>query len=154
MGFDARLQFLHPSDAVRALLWATREELPGTYNVAADDIVTLSQAIRMMGRPSVSVPQVAAPTMAGLIRQARLGDFSADMVDALTYGRAMATDRFARATAGIDGTGFVPAYTSRQCVEEFVGVSRPGLLDPVRVSSALDTIEGALSVPTSGSGHG
>jgi UDP-glucose 4-epimerase len=154
MGFDARLQFLHPSDAVRALLWATREELPGTYNVAADDIVTLSQAIRMMGRPSLSVPQFAAPTMAGLIRQARLGDFSADMVDALTYGRAMATDRFARATVAIDGTGFVPAYTSRQCVEEFVGVSRPGLLDPVRVTAALDTIEDALSVRTAGAGHG
>ena len=146
MGFDARLQFLHPTDAVDALLWATREELPGTFNVAAADVITLTQAIRMMGRPSIGVPQFAAPSVAGLIRQARLGDFSSDMVDALTYGRAMATTRFAAATTEIDGIGFQPKYTSRQALQEFVGVSRPGLLDPVRVSSALDQIETALSV--------
>ena len=33
MGFDARLQFLHPTDAVAGLLAATRDDLPGTYNV-------------------------------------------------------------------------------------------------------------------------
>ncbi len=146
MGFDARLQFLHPTDAVEALLWAAREELPGTFNVAAPDVITLTQAIRMMGRPSIGVPQFAAPSVAGLIRQARLGDFSSDMVDALTYGRAMATTRFAAATTEIDGRGFQPKYTSRQALQEFVGVSRPGLLDPARVSSALDQIESALSV--------
>jgi UDP-glucose 4-epimerase len=146
MGFDARLQFLHPTDAVEALLWATREDIPGTYNVAADDIVALSQAIRMMGRPSIGVPHFAAPTAAGLIRQARLGDFSADMVDALTYGRAMATDRFAAATAAIDAVGFHPSYTTRQALEEFVGVSRPGLLAPDQVSAALDKVQTALSV--------
>ncbi len=32
MGFDARLQFLHPTDAVAGLLAATRNDLPGTYN--------------------------------------------------------------------------------------------------------------------------
>jgi UDP-glucose 4-epimerase len=146
MGFDARLQFLHPTDAVAALLWATREHLPGTYNVAASDIVTLTQAIRMMGRPTLQVPQFAAPGVAGLIRQARLGDFSSDMVDALTYGRAMATDRFARATAQVDGVGFAPAYSSRSCVEEFVGVSRSGLLDPGQLSAALDKIEKTVSL--------
>ena len=49
MGFDARLQFLHPTDAVAALLAATRQDLPGTYNVGADDVVTLSQALRHDG---------------------------------------------------------------------------------------------------------
>ena len=64
MGFDARLQFLHPTDAVAALLQVTRNDLPGTYNVGADDIVVLSQALRMMGRPSFGVPQAMAPLMA------------------------------------------------------------------------------------------
>ena len=35
MGFDARLQFLHPSDAVDAVLLVTRSDVPGTFNVAA-----------------------------------------------------------------------------------------------------------------------
>src|SRR5918994_1262056 len=91
MGFDARLQFLHPSDAIDALLLVTHRDVPGTYNVAAPDIVTLTQALRKMGRPAIGVPRATAPFVATLIRQARLVDFSADQVDALTYGRAMDT---------------------------------------------------------------
>src|SRR5215204_4106316 len=82
-GFDARLQFLHPSDAVDALLLVTRRDVPGTFNVAAPDVITLSQALRKMGRPAVGVPRAAAPWASMLMRQARLVDFSADQIDAL-----------------------------------------------------------------------
>ena len=61
MGFDARLQFLHPTDAVGALLAVTRDDHPGTYNVGAPDIVSLTQALRLMGRPTVGVPLELAP---------------------------------------------------------------------------------------------
>src|SRR5215218_3130441 len=94
MGFDARLQFLHPSDAVDALVVVTAQDLAGTFNVAADDMVTLSQALRMMGRPTVGVPQPLAPVLATFGRQARLLDFSTDQIDALTYGRGMDTSQF------------------------------------------------------------
>ena len=80
MGFDARLQFLHPTDAVAGLLAATRNDLPGTYNLGAEDLLTLSQALAMMGRPSFGVPQAFAPLVAAMIRQARLGDFSTDHI--------------------------------------------------------------------------
>jgi UDP-glucose 4-epimerase len=133
MGFDARLQFLHPSDAVDALLLVTRRDVPGTFNVAAADVVTLSQALRKMGRPTVGVPKAAAPLVATLVRQARLVDFSADQIDALTYGRAMDTSRFT------SQTGFVPRFTSLDALQEFVGVSELGLLSSERVDSALET---------------
>ena len=138
MGFDARLQFLHPSDAVAALLLATRRDVPGTFNVAAADIVTLSQALRKMGRPSVLVPQPAAPLVATLVRQARLVDFSTDQIDALTYGRAMDTSRFTAET------GFVPQYSSRAALEEFVNAARPGLFSPERVDGALAAVSQLL----------
>lgn len=155
MGFDARLQFLHPSDAVEALLRVTRSDIPGTFNVAADDIVTLTQALRMMGRPSIGVPQLVAPSVAGLIRQARLGDFSADQIDALTYGRAMDTTRFAAATEEVDGYPYQPRYSSRAALEEFVQVSRPGLLAPERIGSLLDRVSVMLnSGPGLGAGRG
>src|SRR5215218_1207970 len=67
MGFDARLQFLHPSDAVAALLLVTNRDFPGTFNVGATDIVTLTQALHKMGRPAVGVPQAAAPLAATLV---------------------------------------------------------------------------------------
>jgi UDP-glucose 4-epimerase len=132
MGFDARLQFLHPSDAIDALLLVTRRDVPGTFNVAAPDVVALSQVLRKMGRPTVGVPRAAAPLVATLARQARLVDFSADQIDALTYGRGMDTSRFT------SQTGFVPRFTSLAAVEEFVGVSQLGLLSPERVDSALE----------------
>ena len=138
MGFDARLQFLHPSDAVAALLLATDHAVPGTFNVAAADIVTLAQALRKMGRPSVGVPHSAAPLVATLVRQARLVDFTADQIDALTYGRAMDTSRFAAET------GFVPQFSSLAALEEFVNAARPGLLSPERVDSALAAVSRVL----------
>jgi UDP-glucose 4-epimerase len=132
MGFDARLQFLHPSDAVDALLLVTRHDVPGTFNVGAPDVVTLSQALRKMGRPAVGVPRAAAPLVATLVRQARLVDFSADQIDALTYGRGMDTSRFTAQT------GFVPKFTSRAALQEFVNASQVGLLSPKRVDTALE----------------
>ena len=120
MGFDARLQFLHPTDAVGALLAVTRDDHPGTYNVGAPDIVSLTQALRLMGRPTAGVPLELAPLLAGMLRQARLGDWSSDQIAALTYGRAMDTTRF------VTATGLKPRFTSRAALEEFVGVSSPG----------------------------
>ena len=131
MGFDARLQFLHPDDAVNALLLVTRQEVPGTYNVAAPDIVTLSQALAMLGRPSVGVPQPLAPVVAAALRQARISDYSADQINALTYGRGMDTSRFTAAA------GFTPAYTSRSALAEFATSAPAGLLSPRRVDEAL-----------------
>jgi UDP-glucose 4-epimerase len=134
MGFDARLQFLHPNDAVAALLLATSRDVPGTFNVGAADIVTLSQALRKMGRPSVLVPQSAAPLVATLVRQARLVDFSTDQIDTLTYGRAMDTSRFTAET------GFVPQYSSLAALNEFVSAAKPGLLTAERVDGALAAV--------------
>ncbi len=140
LGFDARLQFLHPSDAVAALSRVTRDDVPGTFNVAADDIVTLSQALRMMGRPTVGVPQTLAPALAGLVRQARLIDFTADQIDALTYGRGMDTSRF------VGATGLRPTFTSRAALAEFVAASRPGLLSAEHVEPLLDSLLEHLAI--------
>src|SRR4029453_6290780 len=87
LGFDARLQFLHPSDAIDALLLVTHRDVPGTYNVAAPDIVTLTQALRKMGRPAIGVPRATAPFVAALVRQARLGGFSRRQLCRVDSGR-------------------------------------------------------------------
>jgi UDP-glucose 4-epimerase len=116
--------------------------VPGTFNVAAPDIVTLSQALRKMGRPTLGVPRAAAPLVANVVTQARLVDFSADQVDALTYGRAMDTSRFA------SQTGFVPRFTSLAALEQFVGVSKVGMLNPERVDGALEAVRRVLGSAT------
>jgi UDP-glucose 4-epimerase len=141
MGFDARLQFLHPADAVSALVLVTERDVAGTFNVAADDVITLSQALRMMGRPAVGVVPPLAPLIATMGRRARLLDFSKDQIAALTYGRAMDTTRFGTET------GFVPSHTSRQALEEFVAAAGPGLLSRNRVDAVLDRLTHGVAAP-------
>jgi UDP-glucose 4-epimerase len=146
MGFDARLQFLHPSDAVAALLLVTDRDVSGTFNVGAADIVTLTQALHKMERPTIGVPQPATPLVATLVRRARLVDFSADQIDALTYGRAMDTSHFTTET------GFVPKFSSVAALEEFVSAAKPGLLNPERVDIALDAASRLLRTAGARSG--
>ncbi len=59
LGYDARVQLLHEEDALAVLERATTEELPGVFNVAADGVLLLSQAIRRAGR--VAGPGARAP---------------------------------------------------------------------------------------------
>ena len=132
LGFDARLQLLHPDDAVRALELVVREDLPGTFNVAAPDVVTLSQAVRRMGRPTVGV-RGSAPLVASLFRSGRAADLSTDQIDALTYGRVMDTSRFTAA-------GFVCGRSTADALAEFVAASRPGLLSAERVEGVASAV--------------
>ena len=145
LGFDARLQLLHPDDAVTALEHGVRDDVPGTFNVAAADVVTLGQALRRMGRPTIGVPQAGAPLVASLFRGWRAADFSADQIDALTYGRVMDTSRFR-------ATGWTPAYSTADALAEFVEASRPGLLAADRVESVLGAVN-RLVRPEQGAGR-
>ena len=131
LGFDARLQFLHPDDAVAALRLVTEQDVPGTYNVAADDVVTLSQALGLLGRPSVGVVQQAMPTVLPTMRRLGVVGFTRDELDALTHGRVMDVARFTAAS------GFTPAHTSAGALAEFVASAPPGLLGADRVEAGL-----------------
>jgi UDP-glucose 4-epimerase len=111
-------------------------------------MVTLSQALRMMGRPTVGVPQPLAPILASIGHQARLLDFSTDQINALTYGRGMDTSRFRKAT------GFSPAYTSKQALTEFVSATAPGVLSRDRVDALLDRLRRAVNTSAADTGRG
>ena len=58
LGFDPRLQFLHEVDLMRVLSHAATIGVPGTFNVAGDGLLTLSQAVRRLGTPSIAMPQL------------------------------------------------------------------------------------------------
>lgn len=127
LGYDARLQFLHESDVLDVLRHATLAGVHGTFNVAGDGIVTLSQAIRRTGKPSVLMPGFAAATAGSLMRQTKLVDFSAEQVQFLTYGRGVDT------TACAQVLGFTPAYTSAEAFADFVESLPAGLTAPSRL---------------------
>jgi len=141
MGYDARLQFLHPSDAVAALEVMARSDLPGTFNVAAPDVITLRQALAVLDRPALPVPDRLALSVALVGRRTGQVDMTPDRIDAITYGRCMDTSRFA------DATGFVPQYSSRAALEDFAAQLRPGRFRVPRIGDVGGWLATTLRQP-------
>ncbi|HET6989077.1 MAG TPA: NAD-dependent epimerase/dehydratase family protein [Kribbella sp.] len=135
-GYDARLQFLHEDDGVDAIRHATVNDLPGTFNLAGDGVLSLSQAIRRLGRPTLRLPSFTAATTAAVVRRARLADFSPDQITFLTYGRAVDTTRMRTEF------GFEPGYTTAAAFDDFRGSLGPGAV--TRASGLLTAGLGAL----------
>lgn len=130
LGFDARLQFTHEDDLLEALRLATVQDVPGTFNVAGDRILMLSQAIRRMGRPSVPIPAFAVSTFGQAFRATRLADFTPEQLSFLTYGRGVDTTRMR------EELGFKPTYTTPEAFNTFAAAHEPGMMSADRVRRA------------------
>jgi UDP-glucose 4-epimerase len=143
LGFNPRLQFLHEQDALDVLEHAAVSEVTGTFNVAGDGILTLNQAVRRLGRPSLPLPGFAVPTFGSAIRQTRRADFSPEQVAFLTYGRGLDTTRMRSML------GFEPAFTTAEAFADFASALSPGIFGAERVQATESALVGAL---TSGRG--
>lgn len=132
LGFDARMQLLHEEDGLAVMERAAVEELPGVYNVAADGVLLLSQAIRRAGKVAVPVPP--GPIVGGvgrLLRGARLVDFSPEQIRFLTYGRVVDTTRLK------EHFGFRPRWTTVQAFDDYVrGQALRPTLGAARIEAA------------------
>jgi UDP-glucose 4-epimerase len=112
LGFDPRLQFIHEDDGLAALQRAVSERRKGTFNIAGDGVLLLSQAIRRTGRRSVALPGIVFPFV-GRSMSRGLADFSPESVRYLTYGRGLDT------SAMRSRLGFEPSWTSERAFTEF-----------------------------------
>ena len=103
---------LRPAAAVRARDRPARgcsptrstREVPGTFNVAGDGVMLLSQAVRRLRKPTVALPRPAVGGLASLLKSARMADFSPEQLGFLTFGRGIDTTRMrdrARLRAGV-----------------------------------------------------
>jgi len=144
LGFNPRLQFVHEQDALDVLQHATVSETTGTFNIAGDGVITLAQAVRRLGRPSLPLPGFAVPAFGSAIRQTRVADFSPEQVAFLTFGRGLDTTRMR------EMLGFEPGYTTAQAFADFADSVSPGLLAHDRVRATEKALVGAL---TSGGGQ-
>lgn len=138
-GFDPRMQLVHESDGMEVLRRAVVEDHRGTFNVAADGVILLSQAIRRAGRTSVPLPSLAVTTVGSLFRRSGLVDFSPEQLQFLLYGRGVDTSRLG------EDFGYTASYTSVEAFDDFVTGSglRP-VVDPVRVEAAGDAVLGLV----------
>ena len=119
LGFDPRLQFLHENDLMRVLTDAVVGEPHGTFNVAGDGTLVLSQAIRRMGRVGVPMPGFAVGGLGSALKRARMADFSPEQIAFLTFGRVLDTSRM-RADLG-----FEPEYDTASAFADFARSVRP-----------------------------
>jgi UDP-glucose 4-epimerase len=108
-GFDPRLQFVHEDDVVHALEHAAFHSAPGVYNVAADGVLSLSEATSLLGKlPAPILPPFGTGVLVRPLR--RLGFRIPDeMLNQLRFGRGVDNRLF-------KATGFVYGYTSRESV--------------------------------------
>jgi UDP-glucose 4-epimerase len=151
-GFDPRLQFLHQDDLLGVLRHAVTAGPAGTFNVAGEGVLMLSQAIRRLQRPSVALPPFAVGGLGSALRSARLADFSPEQLSFLTYGRGIDTTRMR------EQLGFEPQWSTAEAFADFcrsttsADVPRQGyavravdaasrLVDPVSVETA-ELVEG------------
>lgn len=115
LGFDPRLQFVHEDDGVEVLRRMTVEDHPGTYNVAGDGVLLLSQALRRAGRLTVPLPAPYLQALGDVGRRlAGLSGFSPELLRWLTYGRVLDTTRLERELT------WRPKYSTDAALTEFV----------------------------------
>jgi UDP-glucose 4-epimerase len=130
LGYDARVQLLHEEDALAVLQRAVNHELPGVFNVGADGVLLLSQAIRRAGRLPLPVPSLGVGPVSRLFRNAGLVDFSPEQMRFLNFGRVVDTRKLRTEF------GFTPRWTTTQAFDDFVsGRGLRPLIDPQRVAA-------------------
>ena len=139
LGFNPRLQFVHEIDALDVLTHATVADPTGTFNVAGDGVLTMAQAVRRLGRPSLALPSFAISSFGSAVRQTRVADFSPEQVAYLTFGRGIDTTRMRSVL------GFLPAYTSEEAFADFARSVSPGVINPERIRRTETAVLGALS---------
>jgi UDP-glucose 4-epimerase len=132
IGFDPRLQFVHEDDLLACLRRCTIEDHPGTYNVAGDGVITLSQAARRTGKPTVPMTSSMLSVVGGWGRRTRLLDFSPEQVSFLAYGRGIDTTHLR------ERVGYLPRWTTPATFEDFVRAR--GVHGPIG-SRRLESVE-------------
>jgi UDP-glucose 4-epimerase len=133
LGFDARLQFLHENDMLRALHHAVVSDVTGTFNLAGDGVLMLSQAIRRLQRASVPMPGFAVGGLGSVLRSARVADFSPEQIGFLTYGRGVDTTRMREIF------GFEPEFTTAEAFADFASLLPPTGGHADRVLAGLES---------------
>ena len=147
LGYDPRLQFLHEHDALevltRAVAWsgagaegsAQGAALgPGTFNVAGEGVLLLSQAARRLGRPTLPLARPLTPWLGSALRAAGVPGLSAEQFALLTHGRVVRTARLRAALGG------PLEYTTAEALADFAA-AHGGPLTPEVVTRAVDRVE-------------
>jgi UDP-glucose 4-epimerase len=111
LGFDPRYQFVHEDDVVHALEHAVKHRVPGTYNVAGDGVLALSEVAGLLGKPYAPVLSPWGTGIAAAIAR-RIGvEIPPEALEQMRFGRGVDNRRYKAA-------GFVYKHTSKETAEK------------------------------------
>ncbi|MFS3129788.1 NAD-dependent epimerase/dehydratase family protein [Nocardioides sp. Bht2] len=147
-GFDPRLQFLHHDDLIGVLQHAVNQDIPGTFNVAGDGVIMLSQATRRLGRASVPLPPFALGGLGTALRRGGVVEFSPEQQAFLTYGRGIDTTRMRTEL------GFEPRFSTAEVIGDFAASLPPGPRTPGRLTSPDTMLAGVSAALSRGAARG
>ncbi|WP_415951331.1 NAD-dependent epimerase/dehydratase family protein [Streptomyces sp. KLOTTS4A1] len=144
-GYDPRLQFVHEDDVIEVLRLASHDAArgtlnSGTFNIAGDGVLLLSQCSRRLGRPTVPVLLPAVTWAGTALRTMGLTDFSPEQVRLLTHGRVVSTAQMR------ETLGFRPEYSTAETFADFARSRGAGLLPPEALATAVDRIAERLPI--------
>lgn len=129
LGFDPPVQVVHEEDAAAAVAHVVGGRLDGTYLVAADGTLALTEALRILGRAHAPVlPPWGTGVIAGVLARAGLGG-AHELAGQLRRGRGIDNRR-------LKATGFTYRSTSREALVTAAGVRKrrrvlhPGVAAP------------------------
>lgn len=143
VGFDPRLQFVHEDDAIEVLRLTAgqpRRSTPhsGTFNIAGDGVLLLSQAARRLGRPTLPLFSPSVTWIGSVLRAVGITDFSPEQIRLLTHGRVVDTTQMR------ETLGFWPAYSTAGAFMDYARSRGAGLLPPEALARTVDRIAAAL----------
>lgn len=152
LGYDPRLQFVHEDDVTEVLRLAVGEPRTGalkagTFNIAGEGVLLLSQCARRLGRPTVPMLLPAIRWSRSVLRSVGATDFSPEQLRMLTHGRVVRTEH-AR-----DVLGFTPRHTTEETLAAFARHRGEGLVPPALLAEAVDRFAGLLPRKARGNGY-
>ena len=109
LGFDPRYQFVHEDDVVHALEHAVEARVPGTYNVAGDGVLALSEVAGLLGKPYAPV----------------LPPWGTGLATSVLQAARRAISRPRRSSRCASGAGWTTAATRRPASTTSTRAARP-----------------------------
>lgn len=119
MGYDPLIQFLHPDDALAAVLATLEKKAGGVFNIVPRDTISLLTALHLAEKVTIHVPHPLAYALADLAWATGLGEAPGGFIDYVRY-IFVADGAKARRELGFD-----PRYGSREALVDYLSYRYP-----------------------------
>jgi UDP-glucose 4-epimerase len=113
-GNGRSLQFIHEEDLGRALFAAVNKEIPGIFNVGADDAMPLRSCFKQAGVKMIPLPGRLPEFLADLGFNLRIYPFGSDYIRLLKKSIYASNEKFSAAA------GWQPAYDSETAFSTYI----------------------------------